>query len=559
MSAATAGLVPAATLGFTQTSPCFVFPLTDRATNLEESSLLKVIEPEYAAKYLEYLGANPTQAAQDLVRQALPLTADCLQTKLKASGHRHNEVLVVPPPLQYDVLPIHEADAQEVVRLGFVGTLSPQETTSPEDSQAVDREYKIVSRSFTDVAAAFLDSASHAAPSHSSLQRHSGQYPLTDRQDPPYSVEPRAGRVGIYCHLDQMQRELSRPFKVQAASLKRIQLHFGQSVSEWYNALPRAAKSGHGQLKELDIQSTSDQLVSEDIIALAVNVVTFLYHEFVVSSPAFPADCLGAILLPKADLLGRQRSLIAQKSLLIRGGSMLITQDSSLSRRPSMLISQKSPLVSQKSVMDSQNWSRQSSLQPVQSSSQGTSAADLAAAAAMQIEGQRTRLFIIVQLWAKRSRAYNQSKWAASFARPVVILSLRALVEKAFTDAFPTWASSGQGAARLKSMDRQLLEWFDPHGFNSSISLLQSLPPATQQSQGSKRLQRQSPRKKQEFTGTTSLVNTFLTTPKTAECRRLKRQMQSRADGTGIAAVLNQQQKGALFKAAEHLLLQVSR
>lgn len=48
-----------------------------------------------------------------------------------------------------------------------------------------------------------------------------------------------------------MQRELSRPFKVQAASLKRIQLHFGQSVSEWYSALPRAAKSGHGQLKEL--------------------------------------------------------------------------------------------------------------------------------------------------------------------------------------------------------------------------------------------------------------------------------------------------------------------
>ena len=57
--------------------------------------------------------------------------------------------------------------------------------------------------------------------------------------------------MGIYCHLDQMQRELSRPFKVQAASLKRIQLHFGQSVSEWYSALPRAAKSGHGQLKEL--------------------------------------------------------------------------------------------------------------------------------------------------------------------------------------------------------------------------------------------------------------------------------------------------------------------
>lgn len=64
------------------------------------------------------------------------------------------------------------------------------------------------------------------------------------------SVEPRAGRVGIYCHLNQMQRELAIPFKVLPATVKRNQLHFGQSVSEWYSALPRAAKGGRGQLKE---------------------------------------------------------------------------------------------------------------------------------------------------------------------------------------------------------------------------------------------------------------------------------------------------------------------
>ena len=64
------------------------------------------------------------------------------------------------------------------------------------------------------------------------------------------SVEPRAGRVGVYCHLDHMQRELVRPFKVLPATVKRNQLHFGQSVSEWYNALPRAAKGGRGQLNE---------------------------------------------------------------------------------------------------------------------------------------------------------------------------------------------------------------------------------------------------------------------------------------------------------------------
>jgi len=107
-----------------------------------------------------------------------------------------------------------------------------------------------VSKSFTDVAAAFLDSSGRAAPSQTTPDRRSKKHNQTDRPSGRHAVEPRAGRVGVYCHLDHMQRELSRPFKVLPASLKRIQLHFGQSVSEWYNALPKAAKSGHGQLRE---------------------------------------------------------------------------------------------------------------------------------------------------------------------------------------------------------------------------------------------------------------------------------------------------------------------
>ena len=109
------------------------------------------MEAEYAAKYLEQLGANPSLAAQDIVRKALPLSADCLQVKLKvlqtctfhlaleatantcprmlpknmwqAAGHKESEVLVVPPAYQAEILPIQEADPQDVVRLGFVGTL----------------------------------------------------------------------------------------------------------------------------------------------------------------------------------------------------------------------------------------------------------------------------------------------------------------------------------------------------------------------------------------------------------------------------------------------------
>ena len=50
--------------------------------------------------------------------------------------------------------------------------------------------------------------------------------------------------------MDHMQKELTRPFTILPAAVKRIQLHFGQSLTELYDALPKAAKGGHGQLNE---------------------------------------------------------------------------------------------------------------------------------------------------------------------------------------------------------------------------------------------------------------------------------------------------------------------
>lgn len=283
-----------------------------------------------------------------------------------------------------------------------------------------------------------------------------------------------------------------------------------------------------------DIQNTSDELVSDDIIALAVNAVTYLYHEFVVSSPAFPQDHLPTVLVQQKPV-GRQKSLATQKTLLSSQFSALSNAD--WSTLPAM--------------------QQQQQQQPVQSSTElpvGLSAADLAAATALQMEGQRARLFSIVQLWAKRSKVYHHAKWATSFARPVVILSLRALVEKMFTDALPIWSSSTQGATRLKGMDAQLLDWLDPHGFNSSISMLQSLPPAAQ---GTKLAPQRHQHRKQHFSGTTSVVCTFLTQPKTAQCRRLQQQAFSKCQlgDIGRCAALDQRQKGVLFKSADELLL----
>lgn len=108
----------------------------------------------------------------------------------------------------------------------------------------------MVSRSFKEIAAAFLNQTSKKTSAQISPARRSAQPMWASSSEGKPSVEPRAGRVGVYCHLSHMQRELVRPFKVSPATVKRNQLHFGQSVSEWYNALPRAAKGSRGQLKE---------------------------------------------------------------------------------------------------------------------------------------------------------------------------------------------------------------------------------------------------------------------------------------------------------------------
>ena len=51
------------------------------------------------------------------------LLASCQVAMWQAAGHKVSEVLVIPPAYQAEILPIQEADPQDVVRLGFVGTL----------------------------------------------------------------------------------------------------------------------------------------------------------------------------------------------------------------------------------------------------------------------------------------------------------------------------------------------------------------------------------------------------------------------------------------------------
>lgn len=111
------------------------------------------------------------------------------------------------------------------------------------------------SRSFREVAAKFIDKSatrSTTSSKRTTSNSNSNQQALSmsSAKLQQSVVEPRAGRVGIFCNLTHIQKELSRPFQITPAIVKRNQLHFGQSVTEWYSALPKAAKGGHGQLKE---------------------------------------------------------------------------------------------------------------------------------------------------------------------------------------------------------------------------------------------------------------------------------------------------------------------
>lgn len=287
------------------------------------------------------------------------------------------------------------------------------------------------------------------------------------------------------------------------------------------------------RLSVQDIQHTTEELISEEIVTLAVTAITFLYYEFVVSSPAFPSDQLTTVL-------SKRTSLATQKSSRLHNG----------------LHGYRSSFYSN---LDTAPVSAGSSRTVSIAASQMQDVGSLAASITLQAEDQRSGLFSIVQLWANRSRMYSQSKWATNFARPAVILSLRALVDKVFSDAFPIWMTSAHGTAQLQDIDAQLLQWFDPHGFNSSISLLQSLPTAGHERTGHRHSQPAKSvhkHKRQHFNGTTSLVRAFLCEPKTAACRRLQHNSSViKQQNLHMASELSQQQKGVMMKTAENLLL----
>ncbi|KAK3265359.1 hypothetical protein CYMTET_25951 [Cymbomonas tetramitiformis] len=91
---------------------------------------------------------------------------------------------------------------------------------------------------------------------------------------------------------------------------------------------------------------------------------------------------------------------------------------------------------------------------------------------------QEKAVFTIHQDYATICRRYRRRKSHFLFTLPVLLLSMRVMVDRLFTTSFPNWASSEEGKDCLLQMDEMISVLFDPHDYHSEISLLQSAPGA---------------------------------------------------------------------------------
>ena len=70
--------------------------------------------------------------------------------------------------------------------------------------------------------------------------------------------------------------------------------------------------------------------------------------------------------------------------------------------------------------------------------------------AGTQSRDQERRAFEVYELWSATRRRLTKQRSSLFFTLPVLLLSLRALVEGLFSSAFPLWTATADGEEALK-------------------------------------------------------------------------------------------------------------
>ena len=91
---------------------------------------------------------------------------------------------------------------------------------------------------------------------------------------------------------------------------------------------------------------------------------------------------------------------------------------------------------------------------------------------------QSALVYRLLERFDARRRYFHSSRSRLFFMLPMLLLSLRVLVEGLFSTAFPLWATTDEGANGLEEMDAMITGLLDPHGYHGELPLLQSTPSA---------------------------------------------------------------------------------
>jgi len=148
---------------------------------------------------------------------------------------------------------------------------------------------------------------------------------------------------------------------------------------------------------------------------------------------------------------------------------------------------------------------------------------------------QQERVFNMHRQFATINKAYRSSRSRLFFTLPILILSMRTCVECLFREVFPLWSSIAEGIAAMRDMQATITDLFDPHGYYSNLSILQSAPSALRIIDSYKRLAHSHVR--HHFNDTSSLVKAAFVDSKSVQARRmLYRQQQKPAKARAVTA-----------------------
>ncbi|GMH38287.1 hypothetical protein BSKO_06171 [Bryopsis sp. KO-2023] len=422
----------------------------------------QILSNEYATKYLETLGATPNKSTVAIVKKNVPLAESCIRKHLKGK--------VDTQPLDGGEHTFESLCSRFLYPFNLHPTLAKQRNPDLElDRGETELKTKTVS--------AF------------GAQSGMLQKTTSDGSD--------MGEMKML--QDDIHKELSQVFTVHPDTISTLQAGFEASVVQW--KAEKAPTNFEEHMSDTAFKSAMEMLKGAEVAALFTNTLEYLHSVFIppptAHTPKSGSDVRRATLCSTAR---RTPSPVQLFSQALRASPAHSTEsydrvtplsDEALARPALQMISQTKR--------------RQVSILPPNAQKVDRLTVDHKQNDEMV---QKRRLFAIHNGYANIQAKYRKNPSQLFFTLPLIIFSLRVLVENIFTQLYPLWARTKEGVTALREMDEAVVDLLDPHGYHRNVTVLQSSPSAVRLSVRYQR--RAHPPSYRHFSDTSPLVRAAL-------------------------------------------------